>query len=161
MKRKHGFHLLLHAGRILEGRLRDRLSGLGVQPAQARVIVALAHMGAVSQVELAREFDITPASMSTMTARLVDAGFILKTPNPSQARENVLRLSEKGLQLREEIESAWDEMDVLMGELLGTRQAEELTEGLHALYTALGARPPGVGWKNRPGVQSGQKTGKS
>ena len=60
-------HYLLHAATLVEEKLRHRLSEIGISPRQARVIDALARMGAVSQIALAREFAVTPASMSTMT----------------------------------------------------------------------------------------------
>ena len=53
-------HYLLHAATLVEEKLRHRLSEIGISPRQARVIDALARMGAVSQIILAREFAITP-----------------------------------------------------------------------------------------------------
>jgi DNA-binding MarR family transcriptional regulator len=92
-----GDRLLLHSAALVEERLRLRLAELGIPPRQARVLDALDRMKKASQADLAREFDLTPASMSTMTGRLLDSGLILRSPHPDEARSNVLQLSDKGM----------------------------------------------------------------
>ena len=58
------FHLLLHSADLIEDYLRIKLSPLDLTPRQARVLKALNRLGPVAQVELARSFGITAASMS-------------------------------------------------------------------------------------------------
>ena len=99
----HALHFLLHAADLVEERLRRRLAPLGIRPRQARIVDALDRMGEVSQADLARAFDVTAASMSTMTARLVQAGFIERRAHPDEQRSNLLRLSPKGRALLAEI----------------------------------------------------------
>ncbi|MCC6769802.1 MAG: MarR family transcriptional regulator, partial [Gemmatimonadaceae bacterium] len=89
-------HSLLHAAVLVEGCLRRRLVELDLPPRQARVLDALGRMGTASQVALAREMDVTPASMSTMTARLIDAGLVAREDDPDEARSNLLRLTVHG-----------------------------------------------------------------
>ena len=69
------FHLFLHSANLIDAALRERLNRIGVQSKQARVIDVLTHMVPTTQVALAREFHVTPSSMSTMTARLIDGDF--------------------------------------------------------------------------------------
>ena len=104
-------HFLLHSASLVEERLRERLAEIGIRPRQARIIQALSQMEPASQATLARAFDITPASMSTMTVRLIEAGFISREAHPDEARSNVLRLTENGRGLLEDIHAAWHEMD--------------------------------------------------
>ncbi|HDZ75307.1 MAG TPA: MarR family transcriptional regulator [Aurantimonas coralicida] len=52
--------------------------------------------GAASQADLARAFDIKPASMSKMTVRLIEAGLISREVGPKEARNNIPRLSAHG-----------------------------------------------------------------
>ncbi len=54
-------HLLLHSADLLEEQLRLRLAKLNVTPRQARILDALDRMGAASQADLSREFDLTAA----------------------------------------------------------------------------------------------------
>ena len=59
--------------------------------------------GRASQARLAKEFDLTAASMSTMTKRLLDAGLIERRVDEREIRSNVLRLSNRGKSLLEKI----------------------------------------------------------
>ena len=139
------FHLLLHSADLLEERLRIQLSPLGVRPRQARILDALHRMGSASQVELAREFDVSAASMSTMTVRLIEAGFILRTTNPDELRSNMLRLSDSGRALLKDVEAAWREVDVIIENAIGAEDAEALARLTHKLRDQLGGRAPGRG----------------
>ena len=69
-------HYLLHSSAMIEKYLNAKLIPLGLGPRQARVIEDLDRVGSASQIELARECRITAASMSTMTSRLIAAGYI-------------------------------------------------------------------------------------
>ncbi|WDQ99319.1 MarR family transcriptional regulator [Devosia sp. J2-20] len=90
-------HYLLHSADLIEDRLHHQLAPLGIKPRQARILDALARMSRASQVELARAFDVSPASMSTMTARLVAAGFITREVDRHDIRSNTLRLSKRAV----------------------------------------------------------------
>ncbi len=136
-------HSLLHSAALLEEQLRERLSEIGVRPRQARIIDALSRMEPASQVALAREFGITPASMSTMTVRLIEAGSISRAPHPDEARSNVLRLTERGRGLLSDIHAAWRDMDALIAEQIGATEAEALARLTRILRDSLGGRLPG------------------
>jgi DNA-binding MarR family transcriptional regulator len=137
-------HFLLHSAALVEEQLRERLAEIGLRPRQARIIDALSRMEPTSQVSLAREFVITPASMSTMTVRLIEAGFISREPHPDEARSNVLRLTERGRGLLSEIHAAWRDIDVLIAERLGSEDAETLARMTRQLRDNLGGRAPGA-----------------
>ena len=138
------FHLLLHSAHLIEAQLEARLEVLGIRPRQARVIDALGRMGEASQIDLARQFGVTPASMSTMTARLISAGLVSKEPSPLEARSNVLRLTWKGQDLLAEIYRAWRDIDDLLVEKLGFEKSKALADLTHELRDALGGRTPGT-----------------
>lgn len=137
-------HFLLHSAALIEERLRQRLASVGVQHRQARVVDALARIEPATQVALAREFGITPASMSTMTGRLIEAGYISRTPHPEEARSNLLRLTDTGRGLLNEIHTAWSEIDALIEEELGTAEARALSNLTRALRDSLGGHVPGT-----------------
>ncbi|KAF0675872.1 MarR family winged helix-turn-helix transcriptional regulator [Profundibacterium mesophilum] len=141
-------HYLLHAGALLEERLRERLARIGVKPRQARIIEALSRMEPTSQIALAREFDITPASMSTMTVRLIEAGHISREPHPGEARSNMLRLTERGRGLLSEIHAAWRDIDALIVDRLGDETAATLAQVTRELRDSLGGQVPGAGSVN-------------
>lgn len=137
-------HFLLHAAALVEEQLRERLAEIGIRPRQARIIQALSRMEPASQVSLAREFDITPASMSTMTVRLIEAGFVSREPHPDEARSNVLRLTERGRGLLSDIHAAWRDIDALIADRLGADDATTLARMTRNLRDSLGGRVPGA-----------------
>ena len=92
-------HYLLHSADLLEVRLHRQLAPLGIKPRQARILDALDRMESASQVELARAFDVAPASMSTMTTRLVAAGFITRKADPERPSQQHAQIVEKGQRL--------------------------------------------------------------
>lgn len=121
-----------------------RLAPFGIQPRQARVLEALNRMGPVSQVELAREFHISAASMSTMSSRLIAAKLITRKPNKNTARSNILTLTEAGREMLVEIHAAWGDMDTVISEALGADKAHSFGEMARELRDQLGGHPPGV-----------------
>lgn len=143
--RKFTLHPLLHSAHLVEDRLRQRLAQVGLLPKQARVVDGLARMGKTSQVSLAREFGVSPASMSTMTARLIAAGYISREIDPDEARSNLLDLTDKGRTLLDQIHEAWADIDTLILDLLGTESTQDLQKVTRALRDALGGRAPAHG----------------
>lgn len=139
---RYNFHLLLHSADLVEGHLRRRLSKVGILPRQARIIDAMARMGAVSQVSLARTFDVTPASMSTMITRLIASGYISRENNPLEARSNILRLTTSGESLLVEIHNSWRDIDILIKDTIGGEQTELLTIASRKLRDQLGGKAP-------------------
>ena len=136
-------HYLLHSADLLEVRLHRQLAPLGIKPRQARILDALDRMESASQAELARAFDVAPASMSTMTARLVAAGFITREVDLGDPRSNRLRLSKKGVALLDHVRAAWLAVDEAIEIALGPERAQELAGITLELRNALGGRTPG------------------
>ncbi|GAA3868237.1 MarR family winged helix-turn-helix transcriptional regulator [Celeribacter arenosi] len=137
-------HYLLHSATLLEDHLRMRLAALSIHPRQARVIDALSRMEPASQVQLARAFGTKPASMSTMTTRLIDAGYITREIDPEEARAHMLRLTERGRNLLSDIHAAWREIDRLIEDRIGADSATQLANLTRNLRDTLGGRVPGV-----------------
>ena len=137
------FHLLLHASHLIEERLRLRLKPLGVQPRQARILDALGRMEQASQVDLAREFNLTAASMSTMTSRLIKANFIAREPDQQELRSNILTLTDSGRDLLQAIYEAWRDVDRDIDNAIGSEHAQNLGRLALRLRNELGGRTPG------------------
>ncbi len=141
-KQGAGFHLLLHSTHLLEERLRNFLKPLGLHAGQARFIDALGRVGEASQRQLSAEFSVTPASMSQMTRRLIDNGFIQLRNDPQDKRAAILSLTDKGKQLRYEVVSIWQEVDQIIIDAIGAENAEQLFTQSGRLRDALGGKTP-------------------
>lgn len=138
-------HPLIHAANLVEERLGVVLAPFGIKPRQARVLNVLHLMGSASQGELAREFEVTAASMSTMTSRLVAGGFVRRTVDNSETQRVQLMLTAKGTELIGPINKAWCEVDRVMEDAVGNDNAHNLARLSAELRTALGGRVAGAG----------------
>jgi DNA-binding MarR family transcriptional regulator len=141
---QHEFHGLLHSADLVENALRQKLAPLGLLPRQARVLDAMGRMGPVSQVDLAAEFRVTSASMSTMTNRLLAAGYITRSVDPGSRRQNVLELTDRGRALLAGINEAWSAVDAAVKAILGG-DATPFFELARRLRDGLGGAVPGSG----------------
>lgn len=119
----HQLHGILQSATLVEAHLRRQLEPLGLLPRQARIIEAMARMGPVSQINLAKAFAVTPASISTMTDRLFAAGYITRKVDPSSRRQQILELTDKGRALLGEIALAWTVVDNRIRAALGENAA--------------------------------------
>lgn len=147
LTKKYNFHLLLHCATILEEELRVQLRPLGISPRQARVLDALYRIGSASQVELAREFGLTSASMSTMTVRLMKANLIERKVDEHELRSNILTLSPHGRSLLKAIHKEWSKIDKLIIKSIGKDEEKQLANLTLELRNQLGGTRPGEGDK--------------
>lgn len=136
---------LIHAATLVEERLSVELAPIGIKPRQARVLNVLHLLGSASQVELAREFEIAAASMSTMTSRLIAGGFITRTVDADESHRVRLKLTAKGTALIEPINKAWREVDRIIDDAVGEDAAHTLATLSGELRNALGGRVAGAG----------------
>lgn len=83
----------------------------GVTPSQHFVLMELGHMGDVpSQVQIAEEMHVTPASVARTVKCLDGAGFIERTAG-SDVRRNEIHITSKGRELIQRSRSFFREMD--------------------------------------------------
>lgn len=148
------FHGLLHSADLIETVLRQKLAPLGIHPRQARVLEAMGRTGPVSQSDLASAFGVTSASMSTMTDRLLAAGYITRAIDPASRRQNVLALTDKGRALLAGISEVWAAVDDTIRAVLG-RDAATFFDLARQLRDGLGGTIPGAR-NNRAPVGAGE-----
>ena len=133
---------MFHSTHLLEDCLRELRKPLGLHAGQARFIHALGRVGEASQRQLSSEFNVTPASMSQMTKRLVKNGFIQLRDDPHDKRSTILSLTDKGRQLRDEVVAVWQDVDQIVIDAIGAKNAEQLFAQSGNLRDALDGRAP-------------------
>ena len=139
---EHDFHGLLHSAALIESELRKHLAPLRIHPRQARVLDVMGRTGPLSQVDLASAFRVTPASMSTMTDRLLAVGYITRAVDPGSRRRNVLELTDKGRTLLAGINEAWTAVDDTIRAVLG-KESATFFDLARRLRDGLGGTVPG------------------
>lgn len=83
--------LVLLAGRLIRQLRRDVN-----MPASYRVLATLDDLGSAGISQLAAADGISQPTMSAQVAALVQAGYVAKTPHPTDARAQVLSLTDAG-----------------------------------------------------------------
>lgn len=144
---QHEFHGLTHSAELIEAELRNQLAPLNLLPRQARVIEAIGRRGGTSQTAIASQFGITSASMSTMADRLVAAGYITRSQDPTSKRQNLVQLTEKGQALLIQIDQAWSAIDGKIAAVIG-KDAPTFFKVARKLRDGLGGKVPGSKQRN-------------
>ena len=124
--------------RLAIGRLNRRIrvdSAAVLPPLQTSVLVTLEEHEPLRLSELARREAVTPPTMSRALAALDDAGLLVRTPDPQDARSALVELSAAG---RAMIEQLRTERTAVLAERLA-RLAPEHREALAAAVPALEA----------------------
>ena len=135
----------------MEARLRERLNEVGLGPRQARVLAALNRIGETHQKTLAKEFDITPASMSSMCDRLAAAGLIERQVDPNEKRAFLVRLTPAGESKSKDVRAAWADIDEIIVNAIGPEATESLADLSGRLRDRLGGVIPGQAVKKSHG----------
>jgi len=81
---------------LLAGKLVRQLRRDATIPAAYRVLATLDDIGPVGISQLASADGISQPTMSTQVAALVQDGYVAKAPHPSDARAQVLSLTDAG-----------------------------------------------------------------
>src|SRR5439155_11709945 len=86
-----------------EERLNAAAAAAGLSPVPAWALVQLDPDHPISQKELAARLHCNPSTVVDSTDRLEEAALVTRRPNPADRRVNVLVLTLRGKQAREEM----------------------------------------------------------
>lgn len=130
---------ILCLGRVFERRLTRALAqaGLGVTPAQARVVMKLHFQGPLSQQELASRTDVEPSTLVGTLDIMEREGLASREANPQDRRAHLVRLTEGGEAL---VPRLLGLIDLVEGEIVAVfpgRERERLRESLERLIERL------------------------
>ena len=77
-----------------------------------------------------------------MSTNLVKNGFIQLRDDPHDKRSTILSLTDKGRQLRDEVVAVWQDVDQIVIDAIGAKNAEQLFAQSGNLRDALDGRAP-------------------
>ncbi len=81
------------------------MAGFGLSNGQGGVITAIGRSGSLTQNELARFRQVTPATISIMLDRMERDGLVLRTASRENSRANAVTLTEKGQAFYQELQT--------------------------------------------------------
>ncbi len=130
---------ILCLGRVFERRLGRILAGtgLGVTPAQARIVMKLHFNGPLSQQELATRIDVEPSTIVGTLDVLEREGLASREPNPSDRRAHLVRLTEGGQALVPRLFGILEIVEAEIADVLPERERTRLQGWLNRLIERL------------------------
>ena len=92
---------------------QEILSHLDLHPGQEMMLFNLLEQDGQTQHELAEQICVQPATMTKMVDRMVQAGFVQRVTDAEDQRVSRIHLSQKGRDLREPVQNAWNELEAI------------------------------------------------
>jgi len=143
MARKHtNLHPVLHSAHVLEKRVEALLASSDIRHRQALVLDALQRLGPTSQKHLAKQFDVSAGSISSMIVRLVALGYVKQATNPEDRRRDIVEITSSGSSVLRGVHKVWREGDKMIESALGRDKSEQFVKLARELSKALGGGPP-------------------
>jgi DNA-binding MarR family transcriptional regulator len=128
--------------------LAERLRPLGVTPAQSEILTVLGERGPISLRTLGELIVCEVGSPSRAVDLLVTRGWVERMPSSRDRRSIELSLSESGHALLPRVRKATAQIDALLEDGIGSRDAARLLE---ALQRVLGESPSAASLERRFG----------
>lgn len=91
--------------------LERSLSEIGLHSGQVFILISLWIEDGRSQNQIARSLNLSAPTINKMIKILVQNGFIISTKSEMDARTTVIKLTEKGLEVRQQVERTWQELE--------------------------------------------------
>ena len=108
----------------------------GLSMPQFSILMQLHHKGSCGMSQISERFDVSAAAASQLVDKLVQAGYIERTEDPSDRRAKLLKLSINGAKLVEDgIQDRYRWMDELTSRLSQAQQTK-ISEALTLLTEA-------------------------
>lgn len=124
---------------IFTARMHHRIvdkcfSGLGLHNSQHRFLMYLAKSGKTpSQKEIAKDLNISPASVAIMIKRMVQSGYIAKTGCDEDGRRNVISITPSGMEVVSRSRVYIDQVDEAVFEGMDEAEKRVLCETLRKM----------------------------
>ncbi len=84
---------------------------IGIYPAQHRLLMELANDSEISQKELSKRLNVSPATVTISIKKLVKDGYVKKSSLKNDNRYNMIAITEKGKKIIEKSIRIFDEAD--------------------------------------------------
>ncbi|KNX35951.1 transcriptional regulator [Luteipulveratus halotolerans] len=106
----HAIFRVARLHKMLAGQL---LRSTGLYPGQELLMMRLWDEGPQRQVDLVRSLDSDAPTMARTIKRLERAGYVRRTPDPSDGRAALIEATPASLPLRRAVEQVWSELEAL------------------------------------------------
>lgn len=112
-------------------------AGLGLTPAQAKILVKLHFHAPLSQQELASHLDVEPSTLVGTLDVLERDGLARREPNPNDRRAHLVSSTEKGEALVPRLFGLWEGVEATLLDALPERERARFQKSLNRLMERL------------------------
>ena len=114
-----------------------KVNHTGVYQSQHRLLMHLNHHPNCSQVEIARELEISPAAVAVSLKKLESGGYITREITESDSRTHRVTITKKGRSVIERSEQMFWETEKAMFEGFSEEEMQSLQQFLERIYENL------------------------
>lgn len=123
---------------LLHRRVLDKhVSESGVFPGQHRLLMFLSKKSPISQKEIAKEMDVSPASIATSLKKLEKVGYIKKDIDQTDNRYNNIEITDSGRRIVKKGIDLFSYVDEVMFEGFSNEELEQMLLFLDKMYVNL------------------------
>ena len=110
-KCKKAMHLFLKCNRLHHAKVESQVSALGLHRSQHGMLLTVNFNSNISQKELAKRMEISPAAVTVTLKKLEAQGFIKRFALERDTRVNNIEVTEKGKDIIKKTGDIFDESD--------------------------------------------------
>ena len=123
--------------KLLEDKTRKELEPHGIFQGQGKVLGELSKKDGMTQIEIAKSLDISPATVTNMVKRMESGKLVKRISDKHDERMMRVRLTKEGVKASEKVSAAWNKIDRQLHSVLNKDESEQLERILNKLQTAL------------------------
>ena len=129
--------LFRRTDRHLRRCIEKKVNHTGVYQSQHRLLMHLNHHPNCSQIEIAREMDISPAAVAVSLKKLESGGYITRETTESDNRTHRVTITKKGRSVIERSEQMFWETEKAMFEGFSEEEMQSLQQFFERIYENL------------------------
>ncbi len=130
-------HLFMKCNRLHHALVETKVSALGLHRSQHGMLLTINFNGNISQKELAKRMEISPAAVTVTLKKLEAQGFIERAQSENDSRVNNITVTEKGKDIINQTGAIFDEVDAKTFEGFSEEELEEFLSCLRRVSSNL------------------------
>ncbi len=139
-KYEHITYVLALICNLLQTRVEKYLAAYKLNTAQFNLLMLAAYQNrgrGLSQVEIAKRLIVSSSNITKLVEKSVRAGWLTRTDNPQNRRENIIRITPRGGALIEEVWPGYDKLVRGLTELIPSEQRSVMERILNNWFSDL------------------------
>jgi DNA-binding MarR family transcriptional regulator len=130
-------HAIFRVARLHKMFAGQLLRETGLYPGQELLMMRLWDHGPQRQVDLVRHLDSDAPTVARTVSRLERAGFVRRTPSPSDKRATIIEATRASVPLKRAVERVWTELEAITVAAMRESEKAEVLSSLRSVEANL------------------------